>query len=375
MLARDALLKLLYPDNAYTDAELVRVTQLDRGGTIPKILGKQPGNIQQGKLEQFFERLLRLLKRRVCEGRLNQNQVDSYLRRHQLAEPFRLLWEIEQSFYLPSRLYESGNQFPRSSRIRKETRRKTKVSNDNIANLFWNLDYKRQERKFQDALEESSQCLAFAIAAPCETTQKWILNRLMRQIPNQENALSLAFNLKQHPMRHRFENFWENLSQFLALGTKSLKDEVLQGLCHRNVDRPIILTIYEMRQFEKVQKQILQHFWEPLTQQIVDSTRSERSRIVLFLVDQCCPGHDANQLLKLDPLEAIPPQDVTAWLTKDSVAPYWQAKFGDSFRQTLIERLERENCQEPYFVLDRICFELGIEGGLVDIEEAWKWAS
>ncbi|MCY7275506.1 MAG: hypothetical protein LH702_17645, partial [Phormidesmis sp. CAN_BIN44] len=113
----------------------------------------------------------------------------------------------------------------------------------------------------------------------------------------------------------------------------------------------------------------------PLTQAVVCSKRSKRSRIELFLVDQCYPSHNAEKVVKLDPLKNIPHEDVENWLASNTVSRWWQPKFGDGFEKGLAARFTSENCQEPYFVLDKICVELGIENGLVDVEEAWKWAS
>jgi hypothetical protein len=379
--ARDELLNLLYPDSPCTYSQVSRDTGIDRATTIPKILGNK-GNIQQVKLEQFFERLLRLLRQRVDDGNLKQNQVDSYLQNYRLSESYQSLWESDRRFYLPSKLHEFGDASAKSSAIRGETRKTSpKAANKkssasvecNVTDLFWHLDYRQQEREFEDVLSEPNQCIAFSIAAPCDTTQRWILNRLRRQIPNQENALSLCISLKQNPMRNQFEHFWEDLSQ--RIGTKPLPSEVLKGMCHANVDRPIVLTIYEFRQFKRTQAQLFQDFWEPLTQAMVGSKRSERSRIVLFLVDQSCTSHDAKTMVKLDLLEGISQQDVTEWLCSNLVARWWQPKFGDGFEKGLADRLATENCQEPYFVLDQVCVGLGIKDGLMDVEEAWKWAS
>ena len=366
--ARDVLLRLLYP-NSYTASQLGRDTGLDRGATLSKILGAK-GNLQLRTLEQFFEQLLRRLEEQVDRGQLNQTQVSQELQRCRLTESYRSLKESERSFYLPRSLYDSAEL---SNKPRQEPK-KPKVtilatcSEDTITHLLWNLDYKRQERDFTDALEQQSQCAAFSIAAPCDTTQRWILNRLMRAIPNRDGALLLpAIRLKGHDMRHQFDYFWEELSH--SFGTKPVRSEVLKEMCHANIDKPIILTIYEFRQFEKAQRQLLEEFWEPLTQGIIGSKRSLRSRIVLFLVDQSCFSQGTTNLVKLEPLSRIPQQDVKTWLESDLVTQYWQSKLGSRSKESLTEQLN----QDPYAVLDTICYEFGVEGGIVEIEQAWRW--
>ena len=90
-------------------------------------------------------------------------------------------------------------------------------------------------------------------------------------------------NLRQHPMQGNFEEFWIDLAQ--QIGTQPKKEEILRSLCHRQVERPIILTIYGFRDFGPTQKKIIREFWEPLTGMMNQgSRRSGRSRVVLFLV-------------------------------------------------------------------------------------------
>jgi inactive STAND len=377
--ARDELLALLYPNGSYTDTLLHQHTGVDRGQTIPKILGKipaairkKPSGIQQGKLEQFFEHLLRRL-----EGPSENNQTACYLQKYKLIEPYKRLWQAHEDFYLPKKLYKisvddntTGIQTNKSNKRGHEN----KLLNTNIIDLLWQLDYKQQERAFDDALEEQSKCAAFSIVAPCETTQRWILNRLRKKISLRESALILPpIGLKQHPMRHKFEHFWEDLAD--RFGTKPEPEAVLKGICHTEVNRPLILTVYEFRQFETVQRRILNEFWEPLTQMIAESPRTERSRVVLFLVDQGCPTDDTEKVLKLAPLEKIPQKDVRSWLNSPQIEQWWQPKFGDDFGDRVMEEVLAENCQAPYAILDKMCFKFGVKGGIVDVEEAWKWAS
>jgi hypothetical protein len=376
--ARDELLALLYPNNTYTDSQLGRDTDVDRGQTIPKILGKKTGGIQQGKLEQFFERLLRLLKGKVDAK--NQKVIE-YLQKYQLKQPYEQIWEGDTAFYLPKKLYKISVSDSVIKKHNQKTQKgfskhnhKSQNSSGNVVDLFWHLDYKHQERAFEDALEKQSKCAAFSIVAPCETTQRWILNRLIRKISPPESALILPpICLRQHPMRNQFEHFWEDLSQYF--GRKPEPAAVLKSICHTDVNRPIILTVYGFRQFESVQRRILDEFWEPLTQKIADSQRTERSRVLLFWVDQDCPSHDTQKVLKLEPLEKIPQKDVRSWLNTSQLVSWWQPKGDDGFVDQLLEELSTESCQDPYAVLDKMCFKFGAEGGILDVEEAWKWAS
>ena len=254
------------------------------------------------------------------------------------------------------------------------SRRSTK---DNGADLFWDLDYKRQERHFIDRLDDLEFCAAFSVVAPCEMTQRWLLNRLKKKIPNRQNALVISpMNLSQHPMQCNFEEFWIDLSQ--QIGTQPQKEEILKSLCHSQVERPIILTIYGFRDFGPIQKKIIREFWEPLTGMMNQgSRRSARSRVVLFLVDQCRPNYDSPSIVLLEPFDELLQKDVKIWFESDVVAKWCKKqKFGDRSGENWIDHeVPKDDWENPSLIFDRLCtkFQLGHDG--MDIQDVWKWAS
>jgi hypothetical protein len=252
-----------------------------------------------------------------------------------------------------------------------------------IINLFWNLDYK-QERIFEDALEQNAQCASFSIAAPCETTQRWLLNRLIRHIPNINDAsIFRPFDLSRHPMRNNFYFFWDDLST--ALGTEPIQDnddtirgqnDIIRELCYREVEHPTILIIYNFQDDQNVQGKIVQDFWEKVTKEIKASNkRTESSRLILFFIDKCSPVYSSAQVINLDPLENISQSDVNSWLHKPVVFNWWQSQFEQSFASDLINECfnQENNICTPRSILDRICFKFGLKNGIVEIEQSWKW--
>jgi hypothetical protein len=394
--ARDALLQLLYP-NGLDASQLSRDTGLDRGATIPKILGEKAGSVQQVKLETFFKKLLRLVKRQVDQGKISQQDVDQYLRLHDLTHAYREIGEAEH-VHLPSKLYTFDN--PANHNIKKTVsttgaRLKTqKDKKDNqvskVVDLLWHLDYEDQEAMFKTALKQQKQCAAFSISAPCDITQRWLLNRLVKQIPNRKNALVLpAINLSIHPMRHGLkkgkgneeypdcQEFWQDLSGFLK--TQPQREHVLQQLCHADVHRPVILTIYNFQQFKTIQKWVVREFWEKLAQQVTETSKRTRdSRIILFLVDDCSPCVSSSHVVNLKSLKEISQDDLEEWLNSDRVKPWWKDKFGDNFANELFQDdadLEDWVWESPGNILDNMCFKFGLEGEILAIEESWKWAS
>jgi inactive STAND len=394
--ARDELLCLLrLAPGGRIGTKVANIVGLDRATITSWLLEKSPKDnhaVPADKLKQFFVKLVEAVadrhKGQFYEGNIIDAGLQQRLKRREIITDVglrRYLWGYvnhdareKASWVVPAHLYDEVLANAESTLIRKryKLRKVQTTANQSIdvIDLLWHLDYKQQERAFEDALDEPSKCAAFSIVAPCETTQRWILNRLIRKISPPESVLILPpISLRQHPMRNQFEHFWEDLSRHF--GTKPEPAAVLKGICHTDVNRPIILTVYGFRQFESVQRRILDEFWEPLTQTIADSQRTERSRVVLFWVDQDCPSHDTQKVLKLDPLEKIPQKDVRSWLNSPSIVSWWQPKGDERFVDHLLDELIADNCQDPYAVLDKMCFKFGVEGGIVDVEEAWKWAS
>ena len=243
------------------------------------------------------------------------------------------------------------------------------------AELFWTLDYKKQERYFDDQLETLKSCDAFSVVAPCAMTQRWLLNRLIKAIPNHESALRIhPINLSEHLMRFDFELFWNDLAK--QVKPQAAKDEILRSLCHSQVKDPIILTIYGFH--GPTQKKIIQEFWEPLTEMMhQNSRRSGRSKVVLFLVDQCRPNYPSKAVFELAPFDELLQRDVKLWFESDPVAKWCKKqKLGDRFADDWIENtVSKEDWENPSLIFNQLCTQFQLEHDGMDIQDVWKWAS
>jgi hypothetical protein len=402
-------------------------TTLDRDKTLTPLLNQtdETRAVSLKIIQQFFLILLErvasdcrkkydlkrtsisinLLEELKCNPIVSNNQLNEYMIRYiDVGAQAKDSWEFpvedlldeaitpvlnekrleRQNKQKPLNVTRSGND----NKVKQEnTLQKPVVSNvktdRGIVDLFWNLDYK-QERIFEDVLEKNTQCVSFSIAAPCETTQKWLLNRLMRQIPNINDAsIFRPIDLSRHPMRNDFYLFWDDLST--ALGTEPIQnnDDILRGqndiireLCDRETQYPTVLIIYNFQGAQDVQGKIVQDFWERVTKEIKSSNkRTESSRLILFFIDKCSPVHSSTQVIDLDPLENISQSDVSAWLHKPVVLKWWQSQFERSFASDLINECfdQDNNIRTPRSILDRICFKFGLKNGVVEMEQLWEW--
>ena len=397
--ARDDLLNLLYPGKSYTKTQLEMDTDLGRGETIPKILGEiKKGGIQLKKINKFFERLL---KKTIKDHKdyifIEQSTIDDYLQKYELVQFYQEILSTDFDLPVPRKFYCCSSKVPESksyfkrkltsqliakpselrnknSKIDVEDREKQTSDAGSIVNLFWNLDYE-QGKEFTGALANKPKFISCSITAPCDITQRWILNRLMRHIPNVDNALIISIDLSRNPMRHKFSLFWKELSQYL--GVDPLKDDVIRELCYKDVAVPIILKICNFQDEQNIQRKIVEDFWEIVTQKIDnDSRRTEDSHLILFFVDQCSPDCNSTQVIKLDPLIDISGVDVRSWLYNPLVYNWWKPQFGSDFANDLIsECFGNENIivSNPRSILDRICLKFGLENGVIEIEELWQW--
>jgi hypothetical protein len=379
--ARDELLEVLYPDQSYTFLDLECLTTLDRATTLKKVLGKTLGGVQRIKIETFFFRLLCSLRDRREE--LCEDTIAYCLRKHGLQSQFdRLQLSIEtdvrDGFSLPSGWIIP---FERGSQVRKTT---SQVNQGKLSDLFWHLDCKAQTEAFDRALEslEDSNCpyALFSIAAPCETTQRWLLNRLVaKQLFPQKNPLKIAFGLNRHDMRTDFQEFWNDVAK--KIGSRTSKpDDVIKVLCDHDVNQPIVIAVYDLERFKDIQKQLLTEFWGELVQALMTNPRAQdKLRIVLFFVGNTCPMLEVGSLeWNIIPVvEEIPRREFLKWLRSDSLANYWQNQWGADFADKLESELDdpRWRWKDPWLILDNACVRLSPKEGISKISEVWKWAS
>jgi hypothetical protein len=380
--ARDELLEVLYPEQSYTFLDLECLTTLDRATTLKKVLGKTSGGVQRIKIETFFFRLLCSLRDRREE--LCEDTIAYCLQKHGLQSQFNDLQksietDVRDGFSLPNGWVIP---FERGSQVGKTT---SQVNQGKLSDLFWHLDCKAQTEAFDLALESledsNSPYALFSIAAPCETTQRWLLNRLVaKQLFPQKKPLQIAFGLNSHDMRTDFQEFWNDMAK--RIGSRTSKPgDVINVLCDCDVSQPIVITVYELERFKDTQKQLLTDFWGELVQTLTKNPRAkDKLRIVLFFVGNICPMVEASSLdWKIIPMvEEIPRREFLKWLRSDSLANYWQNQYGEDFADKLESKLDdpKWNWKDPWLILDNACDRLSPKPkkGISKISEVWKWA-
>lgn len=393
--ARNELLALVYPDG-YNSTTLHRDTGLEYGKTIPKILGKKDGGIQLEKLKLFFKKLLEQLI-----DRYNDDDVSKYICDYKLAKFCQDISNNESDLSLPKDLYrflqaKSTTQL-RNSRSpskslgfgniiqqnRDNQRDFEKVMQPqslfqsvevdmekcrNLIDLLRYLDYRQQESDFKSALESHDKCLSFSVVAPCDITQKWILNRLLKQITSPGNGDKLLMiDLRKDGIRNDFQEFLN----YLRVGSESIIDIelILTEICQVADNSSVIITINQFRNFKAIQENIIRLFWEPLCKKI---SNQRRTRVIMFWVDECYPCYDSDDIIKLNELTEISQVDVERWINRYSCDnQYRSCLFSDHLLEYNFSNRVWD-WQDPVLVLDNICQEFKLTG-VADIEKLWEW--
>jgi hypothetical protein len=278
-------------------------------------------------------------------------------------------WEFPLGLYDEDRKSKVNNNYRKSP-----TKNLGQNQQLDLVHALSDLDYVEQERKFYSILNESKPCVAFSIAAPCNLTQKWILNRLITRAIYSENDRQLScselppfvINLKTSQVRNNFDLFLQNLSDHFD----SEPDRVLEDICQIQSDLPIILVVSEFRRFREIIIEILEKFWQPIDNNI--SARSGRSKIIMFWVDECHPCDRSASIANLhllDSLNEIAQEDVQRWLIQ-------QHRMINCFPEDLTrEKYLNFNWdwKDPWLVIDNICREFKLKNGVTDIENLWEW--
>ena len=263
---------------------------------------------------------------------------------------------------------------------------------EGIVSLLRYLDYRDQQGQFDDKLTESD-VVAFLLNAPCEVSQQWVIDRLSHSINN--TLLITSINVANHPIRDQGVNsLWKEVQNAITTGSKpstgvSHKEKVIQQLSKGNPKRTVVIALYNFEN-EDIENEdtaienediaitpynIIQHFWIPLTQEILPKSRPNCPRIILLIADNKDDQQLDEELKALKPLNSITPLDIRRW---------FNAKGRDWAQQNLDEaefiKLDDsiasgarwKKSKKPGKALDNLCFDLGLKNGIQDLRKQWR---
>jgi hypothetical protein len=252
-----------------------------------------------------------------------------------------------------------------------------------MTEMLCGLDYEDQKFQFMKKLKSSEKAAAFVITAPCEHTRRWLVYRLIQEVPNAKNAIRLSFK----PTSYFSE---DDLWQHLAFGLSSqLKSEVLsdrhsviQSLCNNTLSKPVIISIRDIDStHERFERLIFDQFWTSLNQMFgeYECSRNRESRVVLFLTRDTSlpiPQDDNNNCLNpiyLSPLVSFSQDDIGEWLA--SFSGKTNRKNDQEALLTKLRASPPDLEGGPGAVMHQFCKAVGLQKGISELESMWGDAS
>ncbi len=168
------------------------------------------------------------------------------------------------------------------------------VDSNRLYNTLVRLDYKEQVRVFQQFRNERRQIGAFLIYGLPSYGQGWLLNRLIKQLPNSSAILDFKFSFERKACGRSLKDLWSELAKWVGLKNlsspvvlQSQQQEIIKrihGLWQRH---PVILMLSKLHEVdEQYIIKFMQEFWLPLSE-LAKDTQSQLSKyyLLMFLID------------------------------------------------------------------------------------------
>lgn len=252
---------------------------------------------------------------------------------------------------------------------------------EHLAKLLRILDYKKQQREFEDHLE-NFDAAAFLITAPCDRSQRWAIHHLAYKINNCDRAVRTPLiDVSTHQIRQgNLDVLWRELAAKLKILSDDPAD-ILAKLSQTAARRPLIIALYNFGAEDLTPCDVIRDFWEPLIANLsIVRPTSRRSQIILLMADCNIDIDESGSIKPLSSLDAITLEDVKNWLHKDEVSQWCRQEFNHRWVDTFIQKNCQLECHDnpwnwgnPGKVLDRLCFEFGLENGIESLRRKWEW--
>lgn len=261
-------------------------------------------------------------------------------------------------------------------------------SEQKIADLLLQLNYRTQEKNFQEVIECQSEG-AFLIRAREERIQRWLVRRLAGRLPDFQRSQRFSIRIPNHPMRHDFAAFWSEFK--LDSVSNPSCESVIQNLAQLCQKKSVIIAMYGLRFLDQEKMAQLHNFWVRLVAEVRSIPREKRcfrSHLLLLLAENSTTLQDklspfkfveskmvqeTQYTIALEALELIPQNDVKKWLAKETV--YSSLNKTPEEVQAIVDNDIPKWDQEPSQVLEEICQTVfQIPDGIAAIEPYWKLA-
>jgi hypothetical protein len=370
-----------------------KVESLDRATTIAPLMRGSEKSIDSAeavktdKLKDFFVKLIEKVSdkyKNKCDndGRIKDQSLKEktnrdYLISHPELRKYLIAYRSnnvkEKEIWFPSQLCDESTCSMKYSKSPVPTSRGDFKSN--IIELFYelNYDHDKQERLFYDVINEQRTCISFSVIAPCDFTQRWILNRLITKAIDLTSDRKLSsgdratyFIDLDSQVRNCYEDFLTDISHYFNCNS----DRIVQEICRLDADLPLILIIRGAKKFHYIRQRILNEFWHNIQKEL--SEDSGQTKVIMFWIDDETPFISSDCLenvILLEKLETIDKTDIQRWVRR------YQQNYNFPKNLTNLRYHYKDwYWSDPKGIFEKICGEHN-SNLMAEIEKIWKWTS
>jgi hypothetical protein len=210
---------------------------------------------------------------------------------------------------------------------------------DTLYQALLKLDYSKQARLFEEVVN-NCQIGACLIHGLPDSGQKWLLNRLIQEVPNGNTSNFVrTISFSRRTQDGSMQSIFKEICRQLQLPLNSSIKKIHKQLFDLWQGKTVILIFNELHGIEPSKREeyiesFLNQFWQPLADLAKEGTTSKNYRLLLFLVDsegytsdwkmthpeelllELPEGWEPEQLIKFRAIEPITRGELATWLEK-----------------------------------------------------------
>ncbi|MCT7955189.1 hypothetical protein [Laspinema palackyanum] len=229
------------------------------------------------------------------------------------------------------------------------------------------LDYDKQANLFKEFVE-NHQIGACLIHGSLETAPRWLLNRLIRNVPNGNTSnyvKKIKFSRRTH--NSSLDSIFQEISRKFGINKTSSVTAIHQSICELWQSQTVILIVENTQDFEESYLEaFLQEFWQPLANLANRmGTPDENYSLLLFLLDEdgftnewnitCTQDPTSNlvpeTLIKFMEIQPLKRKQLSTWLEL-----YCCAENLIQYRESLVDEVFRDSENGVHqYLFEKIC--------------------
>ncbi|PSB54106.1 hypothetical protein C7B67_00085 [filamentous cyanobacterium Phorm 6] len=240
-------------------------------------------------------------------------------------------------------------------------------SYDKLHQALQRLNYTHQVKLFRTFVEQHP-IGAYLIHGEEDSGQKWLLNRLMKQVPHWTNAKVISVTINRISRATYTKALWQELGGRVGLINQPSQTQIIDKVAQLCQNRTVVLIFDRLDEMpEECMSQFMGQFWLPLVKSVSGVTQSP-SGLLMFLIDHSgyveesdcvdfaetlSPTWEPHIPVKLPKITLLCEQDLTFWIENalDDLPLKLTAKVEESVRYIL----ENSDGGLPQAAIYRIC--------------------